>query len=71
LIGEKELGLDRNRSNINGGAIAIGHPLGASGSRILSHLTHELIRTNKKFAVGAACIGGGQGIAVILENAQL
>lgn len=67
---EKELGIDRNKANLNGGAIAMGHPLGASGARILTHLTHELIRTNKKYAVGAACIGGGQGIAVILENAQ-
>ena len=67
---EKKLGLDRDKTNVNGGAIAIGHPLGASGGRILAHLTHELIRTGKKYAVGAACIGGGQGIAVILENAQ-
>ena len=66
---EKELGLDREKTNVNGGAIAIGHPLGASGGRILAHLSHELIRTGKKYAVGAACIGGGQGIAVILENA--
>jgi acetyl-CoA acyltransferase 2 len=70
LACEKELGLDRNKCNTNGGAIAVGHPLGASGSRILAHLTHELIRTNKKYAIGAACIGGGQGIAVILENAS-
>jgi len=67
---EKELGIDRNKANLNGGAIALGHPLGASGARILTHLTHELIRTNKRDAGGAACIGGGQGIAVILENAQ-
>lgn len=68
LACEKELGLDREKVNVNGGAIAMGHPLGASGSRILSHLTHELNRTGKKYAIGAACIGGGQGIAVILEN---
>jgi acetyl-CoA acyltransferase 2 len=68
---EKELGLDREKTNPNGGAIAVGHPLGASGGRILAHLTHELIRTGKKYAIGAACIGGGQGIAVILENAKL
>lgn len=65
---EKELGLNRDITNRNGGAIAVGHPLGASGARILSHLTHELVRTGKKYAVGSACIGGGQGIAVILEN---
>jgi acetyl-CoA acyltransferase 2 len=57
---EKELGLDRSKTNRNGGAIAIGHPLGASGARILTHLTHELHRTNSKLAVGSACIGGGQ-----------
>ena len=68
LACEKELGIDRSKANLNGGAISIGHPLGASGSRILTHLTHELVRTNQKYAVGAACIGGGQGIAVILEN---
>jgi acetyl-CoA acyltransferase 2 len=68
---EKELGLDREKTNPNGGAIAVGHPLGASGGRILAHLTHELIRTGKKYAIGAACIGGGQGIAVILENSKL
>jgi acetyl-CoA acyltransferase 2 len=65
---EKELGLDPAKGNVNGGAIAIGHPLGASGARILSHLTHRLVATGSKYAVGAACIGGGQGIAVILEN---
>jgi len=68
LACEKELGLDRAKVNKNGGAIALGHPLGASGARILTHLTHELIRTQKKYAIGAACIGGGQGIAVLLEN---
>ena len=62
------LGLDRNKTNLNGGAIALGHPLGASGARIMTHLTHGLIRTNKKYAVGAACIGGGQGIAIIIEK---
>ena len=70
LACEKELGLDPEKCNLNGGAISIGHPLGASGSRILTHLTHELKRTGKKYGVGAACIGGGQGIAVILENVE-
>jgi acetyl-CoA acyltransferase 2 len=70
LACEKELGLDRDKTNLNGGAIALGHPLGASGARILSHLSHELNRTGKKYAVGSACIGGGQGIAVLLENAS-
>ena len=63
--------MNREKANLCGGAIALGHPLGASGARILVHLTHELVRTKKRFGVGAACIGGGQGIAVILENATL
>ena len=70
LAVEKELGLSRDRTNVNGGAIAIGHPLGASGARITGHLVYELERRNARYAVGSACIGGGQGIAVVLENAQ-
>jgi acetyl-CoA acyltransferase 2 len=70
LACEKELGFDRAKANVHGGAIALGHPLGASGARILVHLTHTLTRTGKRYAVGAACIGGGQGIAVVLENAS-
>lgn len=66
----KALGLDPEKSNVNGGAIAIGHPLGASGARITAHLVHELRRRGGKYAVGSACIGGGQGIAIILENTQ-
>ena len=65
---EKELGLDRSRTNVDGGAIAIGHPLGASGARILVHLLHALRRKGGRYALGSACIGGGQGIAVIVEN---
>ncbi|XP_074021461.1 3-ketoacyl-CoA thiolase, mitochondrial-like isoform X1 [Numenius arquata] len=68
LAVEKVLGLDPEKTNVNGGAIAIGHPLGASGSRITAHLVHELRRRGGKYAVGSACIGGGQGIAVIIEN---
>lgn len=56
------------KANVNGGAIALGHPLGASGARITTHLAHRLAATGGRYAVGAACIGGGQGIAVILEN---
>ncbi|XP_039606324.1 3-ketoacyl-CoA thiolase, mitochondrial [Polypterus senegalus] len=70
LAVEKALGLDPEKTNVNGGAIALGHPLGASGSRITAHLVHELRRRNGKYAVGSACIGGGQGIAVIIENTQ-
>lgn len=65
---ERELGLDRSITNVNGGAISLGHPLGASGARILSHLVYELQRTSGRYAVGSACIGGGQGIAVIIER---
>ncbi|XP_064409783.1 3-ketoacyl-CoA thiolase, mitochondrial [Latimeria chalumnae] len=68
LAVEKVLGLDPERTNVNGGAIALGHPLGASGTRITAHLVHELRRCGGKYAVGSACIGGGQGIAIILEN---
>ena len=68
LAVEKDLSLPREKTNINGGAIACGHPTGASGSRILSHLTYELHRHNQKLAIGSACIGGGQGIAVLLEK---
>jgi len=67
LAVEKELGLNREITNVNGGAIAIGHPLAASGTRISMHLIYELIRRKQKFGLGAACIGGGQGIAVIFE----
>lgn len=69
LAVEKELGLDPNKTNVNGGAIAVGHPLGASGTRIMNHLVYELHRRpGAKYALGSACIGGGQGIAVIIEK---
>ena len=68
LAVEKELGLDRNKSNVDGGAVAIGHPLGASGARITAHLVHALHRRNLNTAVGSACIGGGQGLAVLIER---
>jgi acetyl-CoA acetyltransferase family protein len=68
LAVEKELGLDRARTNVDGGAIALGHPLGASGARITTHLVYELARRNGRYAVGSACIGGGQGIAVVIER---
>ena len=68
LAVEKELGLDREKTNVNGGAISIGHPLGASGTRITLTLLHELKRRNKKRGVASACIGGGQGIAIIVER---
>ena len=68
LAVEKELGLDRNKVNVNGGAIALGHPLGATGTRLVITLLHELRRRKGKYGLATACIGGGQGIAVIVEN---
>lgn len=69
LAVEKELGLDRSKTNVNGGAIALGHPVGASGTRILLSAAYELKRRNARYAVASLCIGGGQGIAVVIENA--
>jgi acetyl-CoA acetyltransferase family protein len=68
LAVEKELGLDREKTNVNGGAIALGHPLGATGTRLVITLLYELRRRNKKYGLATACIGGGQGIAVIVES---
>jgi acetyl-CoA acetyltransferase family protein len=65
---EKELGLDRDRVNVNGGAIALGHPLGMTGTRLLLTLTLELRRRGAKRGLATACIGGGQGIAAIIET---
>jgi len=67
LAVERELGLDRARTNACGGAIAIGHPLAATGTRITIHLLHALRRDKKRLGLGSACIGGGQGAAVIVE----
>ena len=68
LAVERELGLDPAKTNVDGGAIAIGHPLGATGARITAHLLHALRRRGGRYGLGAACIGGGQGIAVIVES---
>jgi acetyl-CoA acetyltransferase family protein len=68
LAVEKELGLDPEKTNVNGGAIALGHPLGATGTRLVITLLYELRRRKKKYGLATACIGGGQGIAVILES---
>ncbi|MGB8509249.1 MAG: acetyl-CoA C-acetyltransferase [Pyrinomonadaceae bacterium] len=68
LAVEKELGLDRSRTNVNGGAIALGHPLGASGTRIVLTALNELHRRGGRYAIASACIGGGQGIAIIIER---
>jgi acetyl-CoA acyltransferase 2 len=68
LAVEKELGLDRDKTNVNGGAIALGHPLGMTGTRLILTLTLELARRNKKYGMATACIGGGQGISIIVER---
>jgi acetyl-CoA acetyltransferase family protein len=70
LAVEKGLGLDRAKTNVNGGAIALGHPLGASGTRLILTLLLELRRTNLRYGLATACIGGGQGIAMIVEAMQ-
>ena len=68
LAVEKALGLDRNKVNVNGGAIALGHPLGATGTRLVITLLYELRRRKKKYGLATACIGGGQGIAMVVES---
>ena len=68
LAVEKQLGLDREKVNVNGGAIALGHPLGATGTRLVITLLYELRRRKKKYGLATACIGGGQGIAMVVEN---
>lgn len=67
LAVEKELGLDRAKTNLHGGAVALGHPLAASGTRITLHLLHALRKTGGRYGLGSACIGGGQGAAVVVE----
>jgi len=68
LAVEKELGLGREKVNVNGGAIALGHPLGATGTRLVITLLYELRRRHKKYGLATACIGGGQGIAMVVES---
>ena len=68
---EKELGLDRDRCNVNGGALSLGHPLGATGTRLILSLALALGRSKKRYGVASACIGGGQGIAMLIENTSL
>lgn len=67
----RELGLDEDKVNVNGGAIAIGHPLGATGVRITNTLARELVKSGGRYGIASACIGGGQGIAVLIENTKL
>jgi acetyl-CoA C-acetyltransferase len=65
---ERELGLDRNKLNVNGGAIALGHPLAATGVRLTITLARELQRAGLRYGIASACVGGGQGMAVLIEN---
>jgi acetyl-CoA C-acetyltransferase len=65
----RELGIDEARLNVNGGAIALGHPLGATGVRLVFTLARELQRAGARYGIASACIGGGQGIAMLLERA--
>jgi acetyl-CoA C-acetyltransferase len=64
----KELGFDRSKLNVNGGAIALGHPIGASGTRILVTLLYEMQRRHAQYGLATLCIGGGQGVAMIVER---
>lgn len=64
----RELGLDEEKVNVNGGAIALGHPVGATGTRIVITLMHELKRRNLKYGIATLCVGGGQGMAILIEN---
>lgn len=68
LAVERELGLDRERTNVHGGAIALGHPVGASGARLLLTLAQELLRSKNHYGLASLCIGGGQGIAMVIET---
>lgn len=68
LAVEQELQLDRNRVNVHGGAIALGHPVGASGTRVLLSAAYTLHERQERYAVVSLCIGGGQGIAMIIER---
>jgi acetyl-CoA acetyltransferase len=68
LAVEKDLGLDREKTNVNGGAVALGHPLGATGTRLVLTLARELIARGKTYGIASACIGGGQGIAILIRR---
>ena len=68
LAVQKELGIDHQKLNVNGGAIALGHPLAASGTRLVLTLLYELRRRNGRYGLASACIGGGQGLAAVFER---
>ena len=64
----KELNLDANKVNVNGGSVALGHPIGASGCRVLATLLYEMIRRNKKTGLASLCLGGGEAVAMIVKR---
>lgn len=64
----RELGLDENKVNVNGGAIALGHPVGSTGARIVTTLIHEMIRRQERYGIATLCVGGGQGMAILIET---
>jgi acetyl-CoA C-acetyltransferase len=64
----KELGLDHDKVNVNGGSVALGHPIGASGCRVLVTLLHEMVRRDKKVGVASLCLGGGEGVAMAVKR---
>jgi acetyl-CoA C-acetyltransferase len=68
MIAIKDLGLDPERVNVNGGAVAIGHPIGASGARLATTLIHEMERRGERYGLATLCIGGGEAVAVVFER---
>ncbi len=70
LACERIMELDRAKVNVNGGAIALGHPIGATGTRLVTTLVHELRRQSKRYGLATMCVGGGQGGALIVENLE-
>ena len=71
LAVQRELGIDSEKCNVNGGAIALGHPLGATGARIVVTLMHELSRRDGRYGIASLCVGGGQGMAILIENLRM
>ena len=71
LAVQRELGIDSEKCNVNGGAIALGHPLGATGARIVVTLMHELARRSGRYGIASLCVGGGQGMAILIENLRI
>ena len=71
LAVQRELGIDSEKCNVNGGAIALGHPLGATGARIVVTLMHELARRGGRYGIASLCVGGGQGMAILIENLRI